>query len=74
MQVKITELCSTSDCDDIVYDQETARIKGKLNYSQLKTAVKLQNDQMMRNRNFRARSDVCGAGISYQESERKRTR
>ena len=34
-----------------LYDQETARNKGKPNYSQLKTAVKLHIDQLMRVRN-----------------------
>ena len=41
-----------------LYDQETARNKGKPNHVQLMTAVKLHNDQMMRNRNFRDRNDV----------------
>ena len=31
-----------------LHDQETARNEGKLNYSQLKTAVKIHLDQMMR--------------------------
>ena len=41
--------------------QETARNK-KPNYQQLKTAVKLHVDQMMRFRNFRVRSDVVERG------------
>ena len=41
-----------------LYDQETAGNKRKPNYSQLKTAVKLHIDQMMRTRNFMVRSDV----------------
>ena len=40
-----------------LYDQKTARNK-RPNYSQLKTTVKLQIDQMMRTRNFRVRNDV----------------
>ena len=45
-----------------LYDQEFARNSGTPNYQQLQTAVKLQNDQMMRNRNFRVRSDVVERG------------
>ena len=45
-----------------LYDQEFARNSGTPNYQQLKTAVKLHNDQMMRNRNFRVRSDVVERG------------
>ena len=41
-----------------LYEQEAARSNGTPNYQQLKTAVKLHIDQMMRNRNFRARNDV----------------
>ena len=41
-----------------LYDQEVARNKGTPNYQQLQTAVKLYNDQMMRNRNFKARNNV----------------
>ena len=41
------------------YGQETDRNKGKPNYSQLKTAVKLRIDQMVRNRNFRVRNDAA---------------
>ena len=45
-----------------LYDQEVARNNGTPNYQQLKTAVKLHLDQMMRNRNFRARNDVVERG------------
>ena len=41
-----------------LYDQEFARNNGTPNYQQWKTAVKLHIDQMMRNRNFKARNDV----------------
>ena len=41
-----------------LYDQEVARNNGTPNYQQLKTAVKLHIDQMMRNRNFRGQGDV----------------
>ena len=57
IQVKISECYSTSD-----YDQEVARNYGTPNCQQLKTAVGLHNDQMMRNRNFRVRSDVVERG------------
>ena len=55
-----------------LYDQETARNKGKPNYSQLKTAVKLHIDQMMRTRNFRVRSDVVERG-SVTNSQKGKT-
>ena len=55
-----------------LYDQETARNKGKPNYSQLKTVVKLHIDQMMRTRNFRVRNDVVERGFSHQESKKER--
>ena len=45
-----------------LYDQEVARNNGTPNDQQLKTAVKLHTDQMMRNRNFRARNDVVERG------------
>ena len=45
-----------------MYDQEVARNNGTPNCQQLKTAVKLHIDQMMRNRNFRARNDVVERG------------
>ena len=44
-----------------LYDQETSRSK-EPNYQQLKTAVKLHIDQMMRTRNFRVRTDVVERG------------
>ena len=47
-----------------LYDQETARNKGKPNYSQLMTAVKLHT------RNFRVWSD--GTRITHQESKGKK--
>ena len=40
-----------------LYDQEAARSK-KPNYQQLKTAVKLHIDQMMKTRNFRVGNEV----------------
>ena len=55
-----------------LYDQETARNKGKPNYSQLETAVKLHVDQMMRIRNFRVRNDVVERGSVHQESIKER--
>ena len=61
-QVKITEFRSTSGCDGLVYDQEVARNNGTPKYQQLKTAVKLHNCQIVRNRNFRVRSDVVERG------------
>ena len=45
-----------------LYDQDVARNNGTPNYQQLKTAVKLHYDQMMRTRNFRAGSDVVERG------------
>ena len=45
-----------------LYDQEVSRNNGTPNYQQLKTAVKLHNDEMMRNRNFRVRIDVVERG------------
>ena len=55
-----------------LYDQETARNKGKPNYSQLETAVKLQGDQMMRTRNFRVRSDVVERGSVTKSQKGKK--
>ena len=52
-------------------DQEVARNNGTPNYQQLKTAVKLQIDQMMRNRNFEARNDVVERG-SVTKSQKQR--
>ena len=51
-----------------LYDQGTARNKGMVNYSQLKTS-KLHTDQMMRTRNFRVRNDVVERG-SVTKSQR----
>ena len=45
-----------------LYCQEVARNNGTSNYQQLKTAVKLRNDHMMRNRNSRVGSDVVERG------------
>ena len=45
-----------------LYDEEVVRNNGTPNYQQLKTAVKLHIDQMMRNRNFKARNDVVEKG------------
>ena len=56
-----------------LYDQETARNKGKPNCSQLKTAVKLHIDQMMRTRNFRFRSDVVERGSVTKSQKGKKT-
>ena len=47
-----------------LHDQETARNSGKPNDSQLKTAVKLHMDQMMRTRNFRVRTMMWNEGQS----------
>ena len=41
-----------------LYDQDVARNSGTPTHQQLKTAVRLHIDQMMRNRNFRVRNDV----------------
>ena len=41
-----------------LYDQGVARNNGRPNYQQQQSAVKLHIDQMMRNRNFKARNDV----------------
>ena len=41
-----------------LFDQDVARNSGTPNYQQSKTAVKLRNDQMMRNQNLRIRNDV----------------
>ena len=45
-----------------LHDQEIGRNNGTPNYQQLNTAVKLHLDQMMRNRNFKARNDVVVSG------------
>ena len=49
-----------------LYDHEVAPNDGTPNYQQLKTAVKLHIDQMMRNRDFRARNDVVERGSVTQ--------
>ena len=53
-----------------LYDQETARSQ-EPNFQQLKTAVKLHTDQMMRSRNFRVRNDVVERG-SVTKSQKGR--
>ena len=53
-------------------DQEGARNNGTPNYEQLKTAVKLHTDQMMRNRKFRAPSDVVERGLVTKSEEGKK--
>ena len=45
-----------------LYDQELGRNNGTPNDQQLNTAVKLHIDQMMKNRNFKARNDVVDRG------------
>ena len=45
-----------------LYDQEVARNNGTPTYQQFKTAVTLHDTHMMRNRNFRVRSDVVERG------------
>ena len=55
-----------------LYDQETAPNKGKPNYSQLKTVVKLHIDQMMRTRNFRVRNDVVERGSVTKSQKGKK--
>ena len=45
-----------------LYDQEVARNNGTPDYQQLKTAVKLHNDLMMRIRNFMVRNDLVERG------------
>ena len=56
-----------------LYDQETARNKGKPNSSsQLKTAVKFHIEQMMRTRNFRVRNDVVDGGSVTKSQKGKK--
>ena len=55
-----------------LYDQETARSQ-EPNFQQLKTAVKLHTDQMMRSRNFRVRNDVVERGSVEKRKKRKNT-
>ena len=49
-----------------LYDQDVARNSGTPNYQQLKTAVKLHTDQIMKNRNFRIRDDL----VEVEQSQR----
>ena len=49
-----------------LYHHETARNSGKPNYSQLKPAVTLHTDQMMRTGNFRVRNEVVERGAVTQ--------
>ena len=52
--------------------KKTARNNGKPNYSQLKTAVKLHTDQMMKTRNFRVRNEVVERGsVSKRQKVKK---
>ena len=52
-----------------LHDQEMARNSGKHSNSQLKTAVKLHVDQMMRARNFRVPSDVVESGSATKSQK-----
>ena len=52
-----------------VYDQETVHERKMANCHQVKTAVKLHTDQMMRTRNFRVRNDVVER-ISVTKSQK----
>ena len=54
-----------------LYDQEVARNNGTPNYQQVKTAVKLHIDQMMRNRNFKARNDVERGSVTKNPKRNK---
>ena len=54
-------------------DQEVARNNGTPNDQQLKTAVKLHTDRMMKNGNFRARSDVVERGSVTKSHKRKQS-
>ena len=54
-----------------VFDQETARNK-KPNCQQLKTALKLHVDQMMRTRHFRVRNDVVERGSAAKSQKGKK--
>ena len=50
------------------------KLLGKMrNDQQLKTAVKLHIDQMMRNRNFKTRNDVVERGSVTKSQERKQS-
>ena len=70
-KTKIAGFRSTSDCDGASHDQEVARNHWTPNYQQLKTAVKLHIDQMMRNHNFKVGNDVVERGFSHQESKKE---
>ena len=54
-----------------LYDQEVARNNGESSYQQLKNAMKLHLDQMMRNRNFRVRSDVEQGSVTKSQEGNK---
>ena len=54
-----------------LYDQDTARTK-EPNYHNLKTAVTLHTDQMVRTRNFRVRSDVVERGSVTKSQKGKK--
>ena len=55
-----------------LYDQETARNKGKPNSSsQLKTAVKFHIEQNAENSKLHGPKRCCGWRISHEESKRK---
>ena len=72
---EMPQIWSWKDCTSqnyrILYDQETARSK-EPNYQQLKTAVKLHIDQMMRTRNFRVPSDVVERGSVTKSQKGKK--
>ena len=55
IHVKITGLCSVSDCFGFL---RPPNCNGQTSYLRLKTSVKLHIDQMMRIRNFRVRNKV----------------
>ena len=59
----------------VLYEQENCRNNEQTSYSRWKTSVKLHIDQMMRTRNFRARSEVVERGSvpKSQKKERKHT-
>ena len=57
-----------------LYDQEVARNNGEPNYQQLKTAVKLHIDQMMRTRNFRVQNIVVERGAATKSQKGKKAK
>ena len=71
--VQVNKLQTSAQLQTVLalYDQETARNKGKPNYWQLKTALKLHIDQLMRTRNFRVRNDVLERGSVTKSQKRK---